>query len=282
MLGLKKQLVPVRPDFLEVTRDSVAVNESAVCSDLTELESALAEGAHLRASEILLEIGGKALLGRLDFGEAFGQWLTARRAQVEQRLKVAVEEALAELRQKGDDCDNKCDNKCDYKRAHARLSDAWRLRAPGSATGNADTRTRIGVLPFQPMDADSGSCAIAQGLFDELVTTLGQVPQLRVAGRGSSLNLARSERPLHEVARALHVAYLVQGSVQRQGEEVRVHVCLVDGSSGFESWSHGYRGNTGNVFALQADIARAVSRELGSALALRQMGTVYLIRTTFL
>lgn len=268
LLGLKKQLAPVRPDVLEVTRDSVAVKESAVRSDLTELESALAEGAHLRASEILLEIGGKALLGRLDFGEAFEQWLAGRRAQVEQRLKVAVEQALAELRQKGDDCHNKGDNKSDNKRAYARLSDAWRLRAPDSATGNADTRTRIGVLPFQPMDADHGSSAIAQGLFDELVTTLGQVPQLRVAGRGSSLNLARSERPLNEVARTLRVAYLVQGSVQRQGEEVRVHVCLVDGSSGFERWSQGYRGNTGNVFALQDDIARAVSRELGSALAL--------------
>ena len=115
------------------------------------------------------------------------------------------------------------------------------------------------MLPFQSLDEDAASTPIAQGLFDELVTTLGQVPQLRVAGRGSSLNLARSERPLHEVARALRVAYLVQGSVQRQGEEVRVHVCLVDGSSGFERWSHSYRGSTGNVFALQDDIARAVS-----------------------
>ena len=256
LLGLKKQLAPIRPDFLEITRDSVAVNQAAVYSDLAELEAALAEGRQSRASEILLEIGGKALLGRLDFGDAFEQWLAARRAQVEQRLRYAVEQALMDLKRRGDD------------RAHARLRDTWRLRGPGAEADAWDSRTRIGVLPFQSLDEDAASTPIAQGLFDELVTTLGQVPQLRVAGRGSSLNLARSERPLHEVARALRVAYLVQGSVQRQGEEVRVHVCLVDGSSGFERWSRSYRGSTGNVFALQDDIARAVSRELGNALAL--------------
>lgn len=255
LLGLKKQLVPIRPDFLEITRDSVAVNQAAVGSDLAELESALAEGPPGRASEILLNIGGKALLGRLDFGEAFAEWLAGRRAQVEQRLKYAVEQALADLQRRGDD------------QERARLLDAWRLRFPGADTNDADARTRIGVLPFQSNDADGASGPVAQGLFDELVTTLGQVPQLLVAGRGSSLNLARSEKPLTELARALRVAYLVQGSVRRQGGDVRVHVSLVDGDTGFERWSHGYRGTSENVFALQDDIARAVSRELGSALA---------------
>ena len=116
LLGLKKQLAPIRPDFLEITRDSVAVNQAAVYSDLAELEAALAEGRQSRASEILLEIGGKALLGRLDFGEAFEQWLAGRRAQVEQRLRYAVEQALVDLKRRGDD------------RAHARLRDTWRLR----------------------------------------------------------------------------------------------------------------------------------------------------------
>ena len=106
LLGLKKQLAPVRPDFLEITRDSVAVNPAALESDLGELESTLAEGPRARASEILMEIGSKGLLGRLSFGKAFDQWLTARRAQVEQRLKYAVEQALADLQRRGDDCNN--------------------------------------------------------------------------------------------------------------------------------------------------------------------------------
>jgi len=254
LLSLKKQLAPIRPDFIEITRDSVAVNQAAVSSELDELEWALAEDPQSRASEILLEIGGRALLDRLDFGDAFGQWLAGRRAQVEQQLKYAVEQALVDLQRRGDDL------------AHARLIDAWGLRGAAAADGGADGRARVAVLPFQSLDKDDASNPFAQGLFDELVTTLGQAPQLLVAGRGSSLNLARSDRPLPELARALRVDYLVQGSFQRQGEEVRVHVCLVDGSTGFEGWSQRFRGSSGNVFALQDDIARAVSRELGSVL----------------
>jgi len=256
ILGLKKQLAPVQPDFFDVSRDSIAVNGFAVHSDLSELESALAKGPQSRASEILLEIGGKALLGRIRFGDAYEQWLAGRRAQVEQQLKYAVEEALADLQRRGD------------IQVHARLLDAWRLRFPSAPTSDTDTRTRVGVLPFQSIGADEATGPIAQGLFDELVTTFGQVPQLLVAGRGSSIQLAHSDKSLIELARTLRVAYLVQGSVQRQGEDVRVHVSLVEGASGFERWAHGYRGNTTNVFALQDDIARAVSRELGSELGL--------------
>jgi len=276
LLGLKKQLTPLRDDIFEVTRETVAVNPSAIQSDLAELETELAKGD--RAGELLLAIGNKPLLDGFEFGDPFTRWRLACRAQIEQRLKYAVEQALADLQRRGDDYDNDRDNnrdnnrddnrddKRDDNRAHARLIDAWGLRGP--VADASDTRTRVAVLPFQSLDDDDASDPFAQGLFDELVTTLGQAPQLLVAGRGSALNLARSDRALPELARALRVDYLVQGSVQRQGKEVRVHVCLVDGNTGFERWAQGYRGTSGNFFALQDDIARAVSRELGSALKL--------------
>ncbi|MCC5870421.1 MAG: hypothetical protein JJU27_18115 [Gammaproteobacteria bacterium] len=256
LLGLKKQLTPFQPDLFAITRESVAINEATVTSDLAELEATLSGNSHSRASELLLEIGGRALLGRLDFGEAFELWLAARRAQAEQRLQHAVEEALAELQRLGD------------VQEYARLLDAWRLRDPSGAVSDGPARTRIGILPFQAIGADDTSAHIAQGLFDELVSTLGEVPQLLIAGRGSSLIGARPESPPLELARALRVAYLVQGSVQRQGDELRAHVSLLEADTGFERWSHCSRGTTGNVFALQDDISRAVSRELGHALAL--------------
>ncbi len=254
LLGLKKQLTPFRDDIFEVTRETVAVNPSAIRSDLAELEAELAGGG--RASELLLAIGNKPLLDGFEFGDRFTRWRRDCRAQVEQRLKYAVEHALTDLQRRGDDS------------SAARLRDAWGLRGPAIVDGDADARRRIAVLPFKSLNEDGASDSIAQGLFDELVTTLGRVPQLQVAGRGSSLNLARSERPLPEVAQALHVDYLVQGSVQRQGDEYRVHVFLVDGNTGFEHWSNGFRGTSGNVFGLQDDIARAVSLQLGSALTL--------------
>ncbi|WP_376696741.1 hypothetical protein [Wenzhouxiangella sp. EGI_FJ10305] len=256
LLGLKKQLTPIRPDFFEVSRDRLAVSASAVRSDLAELESALSHGPNPQASELLLEIGGRPLLGRLDFGESFQKWLDVRRAQVEQRLKRAVEDAVSDWQKRGD------------HREHARLLNAWQLRDPATAGSKSDPRIRIAVLPFKSFDAADDQGHFAQGLFDELITTLGQSPQLLVAGRGSSLNTKDSERPLPEIARALHVSHLILGSVRRWDNELRVHVSLVDGSSGFECWSQGYRGNTGNIFGLQEDIARTVSRELAGALDL--------------
>lgn len=256
LLGLKKQLTPIRPDFFQVTRDRVAVNATAVRSDLAELEAALADGPKPRASELLLEIGGRPLLDQLDFGESFQQWLATRRGQVDQRLQRAVEETLLQWQRHGDE------------REHARLLNAWRLRDSVAANAPFDTRIRIAVLPFKSFDAVDAQGHIAQGLFDELITSLGQVPQLLVAGRGSSLNSSNSEQPLPEIARALHASHLVQGSVRRQGDELRVHVSLVDGNTGFERWSQCYRGDTSNIFGLQDAIARAVSRELGNALGL--------------
>ncbi|NBD95225.1 MAG: hypothetical protein GVY11_01960 [Gammaproteobacteria bacterium] len=256
LLGLKKQLSPIMPDLLIATRERVAVNAAVVRSDLAELESALTQGPNPRAGELLLEIGGRPLLGRLDFGEPFRQWLEVRRAQVEQRLQSAVEDALSDWERRGND------------RERARLLDAWRLRNPASGAAKSETRIRVAVLPFRSIDAADDQGHFAQGLCEELITTLGQSPQLLVAGRGSSFNSKDSERPLPEIARALHVSHLILGSVRRRDSELRVHVSLVDGGSGFECWSQGYRGNTGNLFGLQEDIARSVSRELARALGL--------------
>lgn len=257
LLGLKKQLAPHQPEIFEVTRETVAVNAASICSDLAELEAALASGTHLRASELLVVIGGRALLGQFEFGATFQHWLGGRRAQVEQRLKQAVDAVLADLQHQGD-----------YQ-GHARLHDAWQLRLPSAATSENQARIRIGILPFQAIGVENASELVAQGLFDELVSALGQVPQLLVAGRGSPLIGASSAGPLPELARALRVAYLVQGSIQRQGDDIRVHVSLVEGDTGFGRWSYIARGTSADLFALQDNIAQAVTRELGNILALQ-------------
>lgn len=257
LLGLKKQLASVRPGALEITRDSVAFSETAIRSDLADLEAALANRDYSRAIERLGGIGNQALLERFRFGEEFERWLAGHRAQIEQRLKYAVEEALADSEQRDGDPDP----------IRSRLGDAWRLRLPETAGEPPGPVARIGVLPFRTDAADEASRLMAQGMFDELATTLGKVSKFLIAGRGSSINLARSDRPLSELAQALHVAYLVLGSVRREGDDLRVHISLVDGNTGFERWSQGYCGTSGNLFSLQDDIARAVSREISSALA---------------
>ncbi|MGY6554367.1 MAG: hypothetical protein ACXIUM_07575 [Wenzhouxiangella sp.] len=254
LLGLKQQLTPIREDFMEITRERISVNSNALSTDLDELEQTLGHGTEASASKLLLAISGKPLLDQLDLGEPFRQWLEAKRALVDQRLQRAVEAAIADCQQRGD-------------RAAARqLRDAWRLHGSTAALSGADRRVRIAVLPFRPQAKDGQETSILQGLFDELITTLGQVPELLVAGRTSSQNARRLARRLPQIAQALNVSYLVDGSIQYQAESVRVHVSLIDGLSGFELWSQSHQGALSDVFTLQAEIALEVTRELSQVL----------------
>jgi len=257
LLELKKLLAPAYAGPFEVTRERLALRPGIVCTDLAELETALAEGRMADASEVLIRIGTGALLDGFDFGEAFANWRAAQRAKVEQRLQQAIEQALAQHSPEG------------MEPNRSRLLNAWRLRDPAAIATDASSEIRIAVLPFKPPSGDDSLALFSQGLFEELVTTLAQVPQLRVAGRGSSLRLKDSPLTLTELARTLHASHLLEGSVQRDGNALRVHVSLVDGDTGFETWARGYHGSVEGLFALQEQIAAAVTRELGDALELR-------------
>ncbi len=256
LLSLNKLLAPLHPDFLTVTRDRVAVNADAVRSDLFELEQALGSGSPACASGLLLSIGGKQLLDQLNLGEPFNQWLADERAGIEQRLETAVEDALAECRRRSDHLEE------------GRLRDAWHLRDSTSALSGSDRRVRIAVLPLHSLNENESHDHIAQGLFDELITTLGQIPELLVAGRTSSLNARQLEQRIPKIARALRVSYLLESSIQRQDDQLRIHVSLIDGHHGFELWSESYRGSTTNFFEFQDELARSVSREVARVLKL--------------
>lgn len=95
-----------------------------------------------------------------------------------------------------------------------------------------------------------------------------QIPELLVAGRTSSLNARKLGSRLPTIARALHVSYLLEGSIQRHSDDVRVHVSLIDEHNGFELWGQSYDGSLSDIFALQDEIAGSVSPELALALQL--------------
>jgi TolB-like protein len=152
----------------------------------------------------------------------------------------------------------------------ARLLDAWAAQDPSvSRFAMADSigsKTRIAVLPFQAVGSLGGADYFADGVVDELITTLGQVSQLLVAGRTSSFHYRNCDLALPDIADALGVGHLVEGSVQRQGERVRIFVRLIDGGNGFETWGHRYDGSLDDIFALQESVAQAVTSALSAAL----------------
>jgi TolB-like protein len=248
------------PGLVEVSRSRVSLNSAAIRTDLGELENALQRGDCAAAAAQLAALGGAPLLDQLEFGDGFADWLARHRTKTEQRLQAAVAASLAALERDGE------------TELHARLLTSWRLRQPATQAilppSRTAGKTAIAVLPFRPIGMSEAQDYFADGIVDELITMLGQVPELRVAGRTSSFHFRNSELASPALAEALRVAHLIEGSVQRQGEQVRIHVHLIDGATGFESWGQRFDGTLDNIFVLQEEVAQAVTAAIGSTLGI--------------
>ncbi len=260
LLDLGKVLASANCDLLNISRSRVGLRNGTVRTDLSDLQQCLTEGNYLEATERLTSIGAKPLMDQMDFGQAFDDWLSVHRHQAEQRLQSAVTTALSAL----ENSDNLAD--------HARLLSALSVRspAPNTISGRKKGKVRIAVLPFKSIAEPDDQGFFADGIVDELITTFGQVPQLLVAGRTSSFQFKKSDKSPSEIASALNVSYLLEGSVQRQGEQVRIDVGLTDTETGFESWSYSYDGTLDDIFAARADVAQAVTNGLSEALNLQE------------
>jgi TolB-like protein len=260
LLDLGKLLAPCGADVLEITRGRVALGQGLIETDLDVVEKTLSEGIYAAACEQLAFIGSKPVLDQMDFGTAFNQWLARHSADAERRLRSAFDKALRTLEQLGD------------SHTQAQLITAWSLRCPDilapATTSELALRTRIAVLPFQSVGACDEHDYFADGIVDELITTLGQVPQLRVAGRTSSFHFRSSDKPSPEIAADMAVSHLIEGSLQRQGDRVRIHAHLIEGKTGFELWAGRFDGTLDDVFALQEQVAQAVTAAIGDALGI--------------
>ena len=116
----------------------------------------------------------------------------------------------------------------------------------------------IGVLPFLNVGGDPKDDYIGDGLADELSTRLARIPELRVASRTSTFAYRGKELSADQIAAQLGVSYVVEGSVRRQGDRVRVNAALVDGASGSSRWSNSYEAVSGDIYAIEQDIGRQV------------------------
>jgi len=118
------------------------------------------------------------------------------------------------------------------------------------------------VLPFQNLSPDPENEYFSEGLAEEILNALSQVEGLRVAARTSSFYFKGKPAEMSEIASRLRVANLLQGSVRRAGNRVRVTVQLVDVKNGFQLWSERYDRQMEDIFEIQDDIARAITERL--------------------
>jgi TolB-like protein/Tfp pilus assembly protein PilF len=120
----------------------------------------------------------------------------------------------------------------------------------------------IAVLPFVDTSPHADNEYLADGLTDELINTLAQVEGLRVAARTSSFAYKATGTPVRQVADELGVGVVLAGSIRQDGDQLRIHVQLVNAEDGYNLWARSYERSPQEIFTVQAEIVRAVMEQL--------------------
>ena len=123
------------------------------------------------------------------------------------------------------------------------------------------------VLPFVDLSPGKDQEYFSDGLTEELITALSQVPGLRVAARTSSFQFKGRSPDVKEIARKLDVAAVIEGSVRKSGNRLRVSTQLISVTDGFQLWSESYDRDLTDIFAVQEDVARSIVAALRVRLA---------------
>ena len=132
--------------------------------------------------------------------------------------------------------------------------DKWWIGPPAERT--------VAVLPFVAMSSGEDDGYFADGLTEEILNSLAQLPELQVTARTSSFFFKGKDVALAEIADLLGVAHVVEGSVRRDGERLRITSQLVRAADGFHLWSQTYDRKSEEIFAVQQDIAEKVAGAL--------------------
>ena len=130
-----------------------------------------------------------------------------------------------------------------------------------SAVAVSDEKS-IAVLPFKNMSGDAANEYFSDGMSEELLNVLAQIPGLRVAARGSSFQFKGKTEDMREVGKKLGVATLLDGSVRRSGDRMRITAQLIDAKSGYQMWTETYDRTASDVFAVQDEITNAIGHAL--------------------
>jgi serine/threonine protein kinase/tetratricopeptide (TPR) repeat protein len=120
----------------------------------------------------------------------------------------------------------------------------------------------LAVLPLDNLSGDPGQDYFADGVTDALINDLAQISTLRVISRTSVMAYKGARKPLPDVARALHVDAVVEGSVRRYGDRVQINARLVQASTDLQLWARSYEQDVRNILTLQSTVARAIADEI--------------------
>jgi TolB-like protein/DNA-binding winged helix-turn-helix (wHTH) protein/Flp pilus assembly protein TadD len=136
----------------------------------------------------------------------------------------------------------------------------------------------LAVLPLENLSGDASQNYFSDGMTDELITDLAQISALRVISRTSVMVYKGARKPLPQIARELHVDAVVEGTVLRAGDQVRITAQLIDASTDKHLWSQSYQGELRDTLALQDSVARAIADQIQINLTPREQAALKSVR----
>ena len=135
-------------------------------------------------------------------------------------------------------------------------------------------RKSIAVLPFENLSEDKGNAYFVDGMHDEIITRLAKIGDLKVISRTSTQRYKARPDNLPEIARQLGVTHVLEGSVQRHGDRVRINVQLIDAERDDHLWAEIYDKNLTDIFATQSEVATVIAEKLETRLTGRERRAV--------
>jgi adenylate cyclase len=135
-------------------------------------------------------------------------------------------------------------------------------RFVGAIETKAPRIESLAVLPLENLSRDPEQEYFAEGMTEALINTLARIGELRVISRTSVMQFKRVSKPLPEIANGLHVDAIIEGTVLRSEDRVRISAQLVDGRTDEHLWAESYDRDMRDVLALQAEVAQAIAREI--------------------
>ena len=142
----------------------------------------------------------------------------------------------------------------------------WLLREHFSASPPAPPEKSVAVLPFQNLSVDKTDAYLADGIQEEILTRLSKIADLKVISRTSTQRYKSSPKNLPDISRQLGVAHVLEGSLQKSGDQIRVHVQLIAAENDSHLWAEKYDRKLSDIFAVETEIATRIADALQAKL----------------
>jgi TolB-like protein/Flp pilus assembly protein TadD len=132
----------------------------------------------------------------------------------------------------------------------------------------------VAVLPFENLSSDKENAFFAQGIQDEIITTLSRIGGLRVISRTSTANYKSAPENLPEIAQQLRVSHVLEGSVQKAGDRVHINVQLIQAETDAHLWAQSYDRQLTDIFSVEAEVAKSIADSLRTTLSPQEKARV--------